>query len=133
MSNSARHQDPVAAGYSERAARLSVLIEGRTEIPSHHGTTRERAERKHEPRVYYVISEFGGLIKIGRTVDFSTRFYRMHHNNSCRNPILLAWEPGDYDLESYRHHQLEASNHRGEWFYVTDELIDHIESVRESM
>lgn len=115
------------------AVRLAGLMERRLAIPDSRGSVAERKARIHEPRVYYLTSETGGAIKIGTTVDFSTRFRRMQRNTPGLRPVLLAWELGDQLAETRRHTQFSGSRIASDWFWPTDEMLSHVEALREAL
>lgn len=84
------------------------------------------AKRKPVDEVVYYI-RVGHLIKIGYTGNLKNRmgYYPPH-------AIILATEPGGRDLEQQRLRQFGGRmSDRSEWFYVTPELIAHINSLRE--
>lgn len=76
-----------------------------------------------ETLVYY--AGVGDRIKIGKSTAT---------NLSCRMSclkaeVLLAVEPGSYDLERDRHEQFSHYNLDGEWFAPGPALLNHIESL----
>lgn len=76
--------------------------------------------------VYYV--RRGHLVKIGTTRRARARFHALLPDE------VLAWEPGSHKEEKARHTQfatLRVSS-VGEYFYLTPELRDHIDSIRQT-
>lgn len=75
-------------------------------------------------RVYYV--QVGPLIKIGFTERLTARI-----NGYPPNSVLLAAEPGDFELETRRHEQFRhLLAERREWFRPGLDLIAHINGLR---
>lgn len=89
----------------------------------------ERAKRHNSPDrrsiVYYI--RRGDFIKIGTTVNPAARL------GSLMPDEILAFEPGDAELESARHGQFRSSRvaRKSEYFHRTEELLAHIEALRE--
>lgn len=81
--------------------------------------------------VYYVTTRKNAeFVKIGTTRQASSRF-RSLMGNSGERPRLLVAEPGDREKEGYRHRQFDHIRIDGtEFFRYTDELVDHIGSLR---
>jgi hypothetical protein len=81
------------------------------------------------PVVYYLRAHHGA-IKIGTTVDVSTRFDRIARSMPRMAPLtLLATEPGGPELERQRHREFERSRVIGEWFAPTEALLAHIAAL----
>jgi hypothetical protein len=82
--------------------------------------------------VYYIGNPATQSVKIGTTTRLRDRFAAIR----CRNPeaMLLATEPGHYELErarhaQFKHIQVKQRGHK-EWFTKTAELMEHITEVR---
>lgn len=75
------------------------------------------------PVVYY--AERDGVIKIGHSSSPLVRTSQM-------DARLLAWEPGRFDLERQRHHELRAAAAQtsGEWYRPVPELVQRIFELR---
>lgn len=84
----------------------------------------------HEPVVYYAMSDFGGVVKIGTTVNLFTRFARLNKGKVPLTPLVV--EAGDVTLEKQRHRQFGASRFSGEYFWLTDDLRYYMASLADS-
>jgi hypothetical protein len=115
----ARHR--VAKSRAEHDARMAAWDE---EKQRQQPISAEAIEQHPDPVVYYV--RRGQYIKIGTTVQFTIRM------TALRPDEVLAVEPGSYDLERERHLQFADSraNGRGEYFFPSQALIEHMLSVR---
>ena len=77
--------------------------------------------------VYYLRAD-NGAIKIGYTTNTSKRFSTI----STASPLgleLVAQEGGGLKLERSRHSQFKSDSIRGEWFYPSDALNEHISQI----
>jgi hypothetical protein len=91
-----------------------------------HVASPSRAFPPRVGRVYYV--QVGPLIKIGFTERLTARI-----NGYPPNSVLLAAEPGDYELESSRHEQFRhLLAERKEWFRPGLDLVAHINALRKA-
>lgn len=79
-------------------------------------------------RVYFIQSERGGPIKIGRAINPEQRL-KQCQTGSPERLVLLAVISGGRDLERSLHARFAASRLRGEWFKPTPELIALIGEV----
>jgi hypothetical protein len=117
-------QDMVDAGVdlTEDAIGIAVKV-GRQKHAD------EQAKRHNLPKrqsiVYYI--RRGELIKIGTTVNPAARLGELMPDE------ILAFEPGDAEVERLRHRQFRAARvaRKGEYFYQTEELTAHIAVMRE--
>lgn len=81
--------------------------------------------------VYYITTRKNAeFVKIGTTRQASVRFKAIM-NTSGYKPRLLVAEPGSNPQESARHLQFEHIRTHGEFFRYTDELVNHIASLRQ--
>lgn len=80
--------------------------------------------KRPEPLVFYV--SFADRVKIGTSTNLKQRLRVLHHD------VLLAVEPGSFDIETRRHQQFATARVPGqkEWFTRTPELLAHIDAVR---
>lgn len=79
---------------------------------------------KDAPAVVYYIKH-GDRIKIGTSQNWKHRITELPHDE------LLALEPGDRTKEQQRHREFADTRvRRTEWFTVSDDLVEHIASVR---
>jgi len=80
--------------------------------------------------VYYMGDPPTQTIKIGTTTQIRDRWYAL----SARKPelLLLAIEPGTYDVERERHRTFRHLRIPGtkEWFRKVPQLMDHVNAVR---
>jgi hypothetical protein len=72
--------------------------------------------------VYYI--RRGDLIKIGTTTEPAIRFRALLPDE------ILAFEPGGDELETARHLQFGHLWHRGEYFRIAPELLEHARQIR---
>lgn len=75
------------------------------------------------PVVYFL--GFGGLIKIGTTVNVQQRIQSL----SLPQESLMATEPGGRDRESALHDQFAGLREYGEWFRPAPELLAYIDGL----
>jgi hypothetical protein len=76
--------------------------------------------------VYF--AECDGLVKIGWSKKVATRLAQLQTGNPT--PIrLLATTPGGLTVERRTHERFAAARLSGEWFELTSELREHIESL----
>lgn len=83
--------------------------------------------RQHQPVVYYLASEFGGVVKIGTTVNLAKRLYTL-----CKKRMrlhVIAIEAGGADLERKRHIQFRDIAQRSDFFWLTPEFQAHIDAI----
>ena len=83
--------------------------------------------RNHQPVVYYVTSEYGGVVKIGCTNNLARRMHTLSRKRVRLHVIACEW--GDTDLEKRRHYQFGHIAQRSDFFWLTDEFREHIERV----
>lgn len=89
-----------------------------------HRDAERRARKPRTDVVYYV--QVGKHIKIGTTTSLASRM-RSYPPDSR----LLAYEPGDGELERQRHREFTTDLAMGrEWFLPSDALLAHIKDVR---
>lgn len=72
--------------------------------------------------IYY--ARRGDLIKIGTTTGAARRFTALLPDE------ILAFEPGGDELEMARHRQFIHLWHRGEYFRIAPELLEHARQLR---
>lgn len=136
--------DPAAGHITRALARLKLLydIDAREDPEllakaidkGRRDYAYEESQRKYYPReqppehvVYYV--RIGKLIKIGTSRQLAIRLKAYPPD-----AVLLATEPGDRNLEKRRLRQFRATaaTKQGEYFLPTAELVEHINSLRET-
>ncbi|MFI6228614.1 GIY-YIG nuclease family protein [Micromonospora echinospora] len=76
----------------------------------------------HTSVVYYL--RFADRIKIGYSRNLGSRLIAIPHDE------LLVVEPGAREVERRRHEQFAKQRIKGEWFTITDDLMQHIETLR---
>lgn len=74
----------------------------------------------------YFIKRDDGLVKIGVTGDFFSRFANLKREHG--EVKLLGWHEGDRKTEDHLHHLFRAQRVIGEWFTFSDELMDYIQN-----
>lgn len=94
-----------------------------------------RAVGPHDPVVYYLGIEVDtgltGIVKIGTTVNLSTRIRRMELSRPDLTFVLLGYEAGGPDVEKARHQQFADAHILGEWFILKGHLRGHLAAVRD--
>ncbi|TFC59444.1 MULTISPECIES: GIY-YIG nuclease family protein [unclassified Cryobacterium] len=83
----------------------------------------------HPPVVYYLMSQFGGVVKIGTTVNLAGRMRRMERAQPAMKANVIVTEPGAELMEAYRHREFRNFRQVGDWFWLTPELIAHIRQL----
>lgn len=78
----------------------------------------------HEPVVYCM--RMGNMVKIGTSTNIRSRFETIGPQG------VAAVEPGGKAVERRRHNQFAASHSHREWFFLTEEIGQHIADLRES-
>lgn len=77
--------------------------------------------------VYF--AEAGGAVKIGHTSRLQMRIADMQVSQHCAIN-LLATVPGGQDLEQHLHETFAKDRVRGEWFVLSDDILDLIQKVK---
>ncbi len=80
-------------------------------------------KRTHPPVVYYM--RMDRLVKIGTTTSIGNRVSVL----SPQGVLALEW--GSYDLEKERHQEFEAHHSHAEWYWLRDDLLDHVIGLRQ--
>lgn len=80
--------------------------------------------------VYYIGRPDTQTVKIGTTTNLPNRFH--NHQTGRGRLVLLAAEPGHYELERARHVQFARWLVSGEkeWFYKAPEIMEHVNALR---
>src|SRR4051794_36116097 len=78
--------------------------------------------------VYY-IQGADGRIKIGKADEPRRRLQQLRTGSSVEL-TLLATEPGNRDVERYRHRQFASDRAHLEWFHPSPTLLNHIAAVQ---
>lgn len=80
--------------------------------------------------VYYIGVKGDGHVKIGTTKNLQARLRSLATARADGNLLMvLATEPGTYELEQKRHAQFAESRAHGEWFKLTPALQQHIDEL----
>jgi hypothetical protein len=88
---------------------------------------------RHEPIVYYMAhNKFPGAVKIGTTVNQTTRIERFCKNRGDHSFYILVKEPGDGSLEFKRQREFREYLITGDWFFTRGRLLDHLRALNES-
>ena len=86
---------------------------------------RNRKRREREPQgMTYLITD-GLAYKVGITAsrdEFETRRLRQLQNGNPRKLTLLLWS--EHDIELHLHHEFRSDRLIGEWFTMSDEMLD---------
>lgn len=83
--------------------------------------------RTHNPVVYYMTSEYGGVIKIGCTVNLVKRLHTMNQSRAVKY-YVLGIEDGDQQLEYQRHMEFRPVRQRSDFFWATPEFVNAMRS-----
>ncbi len=75
--------------------------------------------------IYYIHAPDLDMVKIGFAQDVESRFGKMKVDSPTRL-VILAVEDGDTALEAQRHEQFGGKQGRGEWFAMSDAILDHV-------
>ena len=67
-----------------------------------------------------------GAVKIGTTENVVRRIWQLRRDRPDAQLVLLATEPGGYDLERRRHIEFAGARLTGEWFALSPRLEYHI-------
>lgn len=103
-----------------------------SEVMQHSNLRRGTSQgRSHSPVVYYMTSEYGGVVKIGTTVNLVKRLHNMNRGREVKYHVL-GIEPGSYDTERQRHLMFKHISQRSDFFWATPELLNHIASATHS-
>lgn len=74
------------------------------------------------PLVYYM--RMSDMVKIGTTTNIAGRL------DAIMPQELMTAEPGGRDVEQHRHKEFSQAHSHGEWFYLDDPVMAHIEQVQ---
>lgn len=81
-----------------------------------------------EQKIIYFIKSENGLLKIGITNNIERRFDAFIKFSPCKL-ILLKTIHGSLFEEKHLHQQFSHLRQHGEWFKLTDELLNYINSL----
>lgn len=81
-----------------------------------------------ETVVYFIQSEHGGPIKIGRADDLAKRLLGLQTSRPDKLVVLAAF-PGTVADERRLHDRFGAFRERGEWFSPAPDLMDEIRNI----
>lgn len=76
--------------------------------------------------VYFLQAQHGGPIKIGFTQDLACRVRTLSTGSPSPLRVLAAAAGGTPDMEADLHTAFAAARLHGEWFRLTEDLVDHI-------
>lgn len=80
--------------------------------------------------VYYIGVTGEDFVKIGTTKNLQARLRSLSTARADGDRlVILATEPGSYDVEQRRHEQFAEARGHGEWFKVTPDLQAHIDML----
>lgn len=83
---------------------------------------------QRETAIYFIQSEHGGEVKIGRADDVAKRLVGLQTSRPDKL-VLLAATPGTLQQERELHTAFSAHRVKGEWFSPTTELMSLVNSV----
>jgi hypothetical protein len=81
--------------------------------------------------VYFIQSEHGGSVKIGRADDLAKRLVGLQTSRPDKL-VVLAAAPGTVQQERDLHQRFAALREKGEWFSPSQELMDFVREVAAS-
>jgi hypothetical protein len=81
--------------------------------------------------IYFLQSEHGGSIKIGRSDDLAKRLVGLQTSRPDKL-VVLASAPGTLAQESELHAMFAQVREKGEWFSPTPELMAYVKNVAKS-
>jgi hypothetical protein len=83
------------------------------------------------PFIYYI--QCGSFIKIGTSINPESRCNQLRRGGKAirpslwvEDPRLIAYLPGNVAKERSLHREFAGQRDQGEWFVLTEELIDHV-------
>jgi hypothetical protein len=80
---------------------------------------------EREPIVYFIQAGDAGPIKIGTTLNLTSRLSELQCG--CPDELrVLGSIPGSHALESELHARFATHRYRGEWFVATRNLLNYI-------
>ena len=79
--------------------------------------------------IYFIMAVGTNMIKIGKADNVKKRIKNMQTGNHNKL-ILLASYKAPHDEEGYLHHKLRKYRSRGEWFHLSDTIIDLLGSIK---
>lgn len=81
--------------------------------------------------VYFILCESAGLVKIGKTSDPKKRFGALCTQSPVPLRMLCCFRSHD-QMEGFLHAYFAEQRHHGEWFRLTDEMVDMMDGVSTS-
>jgi hypothetical protein len=91
-------------------------------------TRRCRCPSRVSGFIYFLQSDYNGLIKVGYTTDITKRFGSLRASNAASIGIIKV-VLGNFFLESEIKRFLKFCQHHNEWFYPHDKLLAFIDSL----
>jgi len=80
------------------------------------------------PKVYFIQSINGGLIKIGYSSHINRRLREIQRTSPVKLRVL-ATISGRADIETEIHHKFRDERKHGEWFNPSQELLQYIINI----
>ena len=87
------------------------------------------------PFVYYI--QCGAFVKIGTSINPESRVRQLERGGKAKRPSLwvgspklIAYMPGNVAKERELHRQFAATRDEGEWFLMTEDLIEHVDDTQ---
>ncbi|MNJ43225.1 hypothetical protein D3C77_382230 [compost metagenome] len=112
---------------SERASFFAVRAEGGAhEKPGVMQMAGLRGYAKSFTNVYFIVCGSTGSIKIGRADNVERRLRELQVSNAGELAILGFFRAPS-SFENFLHCLFARSHRRGEWFSITDDLLDLVE------
>jgi Meiotically up-regulated gene 113 len=76
--------------------------------------------------VYFLQAQHGGPVKIGFTQDLVCRMQTLGTGSPSPLRVLAVAAEGTPDMEADLHAAFAAARLHGEWFHLTEDLVDYI-------
>jgi hypothetical protein len=83
---------------------------------------------QRETVIYFIQSEHGGPIKIGRADDLAKRLVGLQTSRPDKLVVLAAAQ-GSLACEKALHHRFSQYREKGEWFSASPELLEMVKDV----
>lgn len=119
--------DDYLAGQEERAMFFADRVDGeRHKKPGVLETAGLRGYARSFTNIYFIICSITGLVKIGRADNIGQRLSTLQIS-SPGTLSILGFFRAPSSFENFLHCLFSRSHVRGEWFKLSDDLLDLIE------
>jgi len=111
------------AEVAERKAQFERWVSKNQPVPNVTSRPHEPKARPNSPKTYFIQSELGGDVKIGKSADPNARLKQLQTGRSDRLRILKILED---DHEDKLHAKFRKLRMNGEWFRFEGELVEFL-------